>query len=280
MHAAPGAEQGKDEGYSVRQLQSLFGLPRPVIDALVAAGVVAPGRGPRRALRFGFQDAVLLRTACSLQAAAVPARKIVQALQRLRKGLPTALPLTGLRIGAVGGDVAVWEHSAPRSAASGQWLIDFEVRAEPGGLAQLSRAVEVPAEDADAWFQRGTALEAQSAAEAEAAYRQALLVAPDHADASINLGCLLCEAGRCQDAAAVLHQGLLHHPGEALLHFNLAIALEDLMRSDEALAAYEACLKLAPDLADAHFNAARLYEAAGQRHRALRHYNEYRRLQG
>ena len=142
MHAAPGAEQGKDEGYSVRQLQSLFGLARPFIDALVAAGVVAPGRGPRRALRFGFQDAVLLRTACSLQAAAVPARKIVQALQRLRKGLPTALPLTGLRIGAVGGDVAVWEHSAPRSAASGQWLIDFEVRAEPGGLPCCLRHVD------------------------------------------------------------------------------------------------------------------------------------------
>ena len=32
-------------------------------------------------------------------------------------------------------------------------------------------------------------------------------------------------------------------------------------------------------MADAHYNAARLYEAAGRQSRAIRHYNEYRRLQ-
>lgn len=265
--------------YTLRRLQSLLGLSRAVIDALVSAGFVTPHRGKRQELCFTFQDVVLMRTAYSLQAAKIAPRKIIKALQHLRERLPAELPLTGLRIGAVGKEVAVWEKDAPMHVASGQWLIDFDVRAEPGAVAQLAKATEVHVHDPGEWFERGCALEADRPAEAEAAYRQAIHLAPDHADACLNLGCMLCEASRCAEAVEVLQQGIEHNPGEALLHFNLAIALEDMGRNEDAMATYEACLKLAPDVADAHYNAARLSELMGRQSRAIRHYNEYRRLQ-
>jgi predicted TPR repeat methyltransferase len=44
------------------------------------------------------------------------------------------------------------------------------------------------------------------------------------------------------------------------------------------LAAYAECIALAPDFADAHFNAARLHEERGDPKTAIRHFNQYRKL--
>ena len=93
--------------YSLRDLESMLGVSRAVIAGLIAAGFVTPSRGKRREYRFTFQDVVLLRTAHSLQAARIPPRKILQSLKRLKDTLPDELPLSGLRITAVGNEIAV-----------------------------------------------------------------------------------------------------------------------------------------------------------------------------
>lgn len=280
MAVPEAAQPAAQARYTLAGLPALLGLSRSVIKGLIDAGFVQPSRGPRRELRFSFQDVVLLRTAWSLQAAQIAPRRIVKALQQLRARLPAELPLTGLRIAAVGKEVAVWERDAPLQAESGQWLIDFEARAAPGQVATLARTTAWPAEDGAAqWFERGCALEASDPPQAEAAYRRAIALAPHDADAYLNLGGMLCEAGRCAEAVVVLAQGLAQRPDAALLHFNSGVALEDLGRVPQALAAYEASLRLQPDLADAHFNAARLHEQLGRSSRAIRHYSEYRRLQ-
>jgi len=116
-------------------------------------------------------------------------------------------------------------------------------------------------------------------AAAEAAYRTALAIDPAFADASLNLGALLCEARRYGEAVALYDDAVRLNPGEALLHFNRAIALEDSGRLEAALASYNTSLQLAPDLADAHFNAARLHEQLGDAKKAVRHLSAYRRLQ-
>jgi len=270
------------ETYTLSGIQSMLGLSRAVITGLIAAGFVTPTRGKRREYRFSFQDVVLLRTAYSLQAAQIGPRKIIRSLKQLKATLPDELPLTGLRIAAVGNDIAVREGDRQWEAESGQWLIDFEVKAERGSVSFLSResqAVEAPADDASAWFERAVGLEATSLAEAEQAYRQAMRLAPDYVDPTLNLGVLLCDAGRCTEAVALYRAALRRSPSEALLHFNLAIALEDMAKTEEALASYEACMKLDPAMADAHYNAARLHEQLGHATQAIRHYSEYRRLQ-
>ena len=115
------------ETFTLSSIQSMLGLSRSVITSLVAAGFVTPTRGKRQEYRFSFQDVVLLRTAYSLQAANIPPRKILRSLQRLKATLPEELPLSGLRIAAVGSEIAVREGDKHWNAESGQLLMDFEV---------------------------------------------------------------------------------------------------------------------------------------------------------
>jgi tetratricopeptide (TPR) repeat protein len=279
------------ETYTLRAIQSMLGMSRSVIGSLIAAGFVFPGRGPRREYRFTFQDVVLLRTAYSLRMANIPARKILRSLRHLKATLPSELPLTGLRIAAVGNEIAVKEGDTQWHAESGQLLIDFEVRPAQGSVAFLNREsdarqavdtadeAEVAEVAAGDWFARGVRLEAEDAAQAQAAYRQAIAQAPHYVDPYLNLGVMLCDAGRCADAVGLYRDALRHCPAEPLLHYNLAIALEDLGRIDDALACYEACLGLDARNADAHYNTARLHEQLGHATKAIRHYSEYRRLQ-
>jgi tetratricopeptide (TPR) repeat protein len=263
------------ETYSLRDLQAMLGVSKAVISGLVASGFVTPSRGKRREYRFSFQDVVLLRTAHSLQAAQIPPRKILRSLKHLKATLPQELPLSGLRITAVGSEIAVKQGATQWQADSGQLLMDFEVVPAQGTVSFLSRVPEASTD----WFQRGIELEGSDKRAAEQAYLRAIGDAPASADAYLNLGVLLCDAKRCDEAVTLYRHGLRHCPDEPLLHFNLAVALEDLERIEDALAAYERCMALSPGFADAHYNAARLHEMLGHATKAIRHYSEYRRLQ-
>jgi tetratricopeptide (TPR) repeat protein len=284
---APARAAAPDAPYTLKRLEEMLGLGRGVITGLIEAGFVAPTRGARNEYRFTFQDVVLLRTAYQLRAARIPARRVLNSLKQLKARLPREVPLSGLRISAVGSDVAVREGSTAWNAENGQLLIDFEVAAVgPGTVAFLEHAqpaaaakAAAPADDAEACFARGERLEPADPAGAEAAYRQALTLDAAHVNAALNLGVLLGAQGRHAEALAVYDAALAAAPDEPLLHFNRAIALEDDGRPFDALAAYNACLALAPEFADAHFNAARLHEELGQVQGALRHYSAYRRLQ-
>jgi len=269
--------------YGVREVEKLLRLPRSTIRALIDAGFVTPARGPRNEYRFSFQDVVLLRTADQLLANKIPPRKVVKALVQLRRQLPSEAPLTGLRISAVGSDVAVRQGDLQWDAESQQLLMDFEVApaGSGGAVAFITRSTAPAAASAvpEAALAQAEALEHSDPAAAEAAYRSVIRHAPERVDAYLNLGALLYEAGRLVDALAVYDQGLAKAPREARLHYNRALALEDLGRENDALAAYEACIAVAEDFADAHFNAARLYEQLGRSQLALRHFSAYRRLQ-
>ena len=294
--------------YTLAEVAGLLGLSRAVIAGFIAAGFVTPKRGPRREYHFEFPDLVLLRAAQGLQSAQIAPRRILSALRRLRATLPADMPLSGLRLSAVGNDVVVRDGGAPWQATSGQWLLDFEVDASAApaaavhhlhnmhntregrtpigqgharsGPAGAGHAADAPVAEPRDWFQRGTELEASAPAEAEAAYRRAIAAAPTRADAYLNLGVLLADAGRHAEALAVYRQGLRHCPGEALLHYNLAVALEDAKQPEAAIGAYEQAVKLDPQMADAHFNAARLHDMLGRAKPAIRHYSAYRRLRG
>jgi tetratricopeptide (TPR) repeat protein len=267
--------------HTLRSIQEMLGLSRSAIAGLIANGFVNPARGPRNAWRFSFRDVVLLRTAHDLQAADIPTRKILRALQRLRATLPEELPLTGLRITAVGNAIAVRDRESQWEAETGQLLIDFDVAAATRGsvaFVDRRRGDGAGQASADALFARGEALEATDIHAAETAYREALAIAPGHADAALNLGAILCESGRAAEAATLCEEALRSHPDVPLLHFNHAVALEDQGRLPEALQSYERCLRLDATLADAHFNAARLHDHLGHRREAIRHFNAWRRL--
>lgn len=270
---------GDPSAFTLKRVQALLGLSRAVISGLIAEGFVSPTRGARNEHRFSFQDLMLLRTAHALQASHIPPRKILRALARLKANLPDELPLTGLRITAIGSDVAVRDRNGRWEAASGQLLMDFEVAQVAGNVAFLERSAPEEKDDAPTWFRRGEAEEGFEPDAAERSYRQALALSPDYIDAYLNLGAMWCEAGRFAEALELYDRAVTHCPDSALLHFNRAVALEDLQRLNEAIASYERCLELDPKLADAHFNLGRLQEQLGDARGALRHFSAYRRLQ-
>lgn len=270
--------------YSLRSLQSLLGVSRRVLTGLVEAGFVTPARGPRNELRFSFHDAVLLRTAYQLQMANIPSRKILRSLTRLKASLPDELPLTGIRITAVGNTIAVRLGADQWEAESGQLLLDFEVAPLKGDVAFLDgspRSAKEAHIQAEEWFELGEQLTTTDRQGAEHAYRRVLELLPvAHYGAYTNLGVLLCEEGRCEEALAVFDRALEFFQDDCQLHFNRAVALEELDCADDALNGYGKCLAIEPDYADAHYNLARLKELRGDKQGALRHYNAYRRIQG
>jgi tetratricopeptide (TPR) repeat protein len=262
--------------YTLRRVQAMLGLSRGIVSGLIAEGFVSPTRGPRNEWRFTFQDLMLLRTAHALQASKIPPRRILRSLARLKATLPQELPLTGLRITAIGADVAVRSPQGQWQADSGQLLMDFDVAPVAGSVAFLARDNNAAS---PSWFDRAVALESTDATAAEAAYRQAIALAPDHEAAYLNLGAMLCEAERFAELAALCDEALQHCPASSLIHFNRGVALDHLEYLPEAMASYEQSLALDPTLADAHYNLGRLQELIGDQRGALRHFNAYRRLQ-
>ncbi len=218
-------------GYSTRDVAALLGLSAEQVRSYVRAGVLAPRQGNRGEYVFSFQDLILLRAAKGLLSAQIPHRRILSALENLRRQLPEGKPLTGVRITADGHRVVVRDGAESWHPDSGQQLLDFgvdELRREASSLLQVaSRNSPDPVEkqgekqeakeplDADGWFERGEELEAADpdagdaggaggagdmADAALAAYRRALEMDPAHPDAHLNAGRLLHEKGDLEGA--------------------------------------------------------------------------------
>jgi len=179
--------------FGVREVEKLLRLPRSTIRVLVEAGFVTPARGPRNSLRFSFQDLIVLRTAQALAAARVPPQRINRSLKALRRRLPAVMPLSGLRIDAVGERVVVREGGSRWQADSGQYLLVFEGDPAAGALKVIEPPEEAKATDPIALYNLGVQLEqAGRKLEALEAYKAALREDPRMADCCYNLG-LLCE---------------------------------------------------------------------------------------
>jgi tetratricopeptide (TPR) repeat protein len=271
-------------GYGVRAVSKILGLSATQVRSYVRAGFVAPDRGARGEYRFSFQDLLVLRTAQGLVAAHIPSGRVRRALKRLREQLPEGRSLSGVHIAAEGDRIVVTEGASRWQPESGQALFDFGAAdiagREPSPLAagRSRGAADLPLPEADDWYERGCELEEAAPERAREAYRRALELEPDHADALVNLGRMLHAAGAPASAEAHYRKALAVRPDDDTALFNLGVALEDLGRGEEALAAYEKALEVDPGCADAHYNAAQLCQSLGQGASALRHLKAYRRL--
>lgn len=255
-------------------------MPVRSVRAMVRARYVIPARGPRGIFRFTFQDVVLLRTARQLLAARISPRRVGAALRSIREQLPQELPPRGLSVTAAGDRVVVHDAGERRDALSGQLLLALEVRMD-GERMQLIDTLQRPAgtqqattDECAAQFEAALALEETDVDAAVEAYR-ACVVKHAHGGALANLGRLLHLRGRISEAVQLYRS--TDAPDSDVL-YNLGVALEDLGRPQEATDAYAGALAQDEQHADAHHNLARLYQEAGDRQRALRHWNAWRRL--
>jgi tetratricopeptide (TPR) repeat protein len=267
--ARPGhANRAGRVAYSLSQVRRLAPLSRGFLATLVELGLVEPREG----LRFSHQDLVVLRMVKSLRDAAVPPRQIVQALRNVKASLAPA-HLASVRLRAHAGVVEASAGPRRFDALSGQLLLPLEDAAAGSEVRPLQ-----PAREAAAWVEKASTAEAADAAAAEAAYRCALQLDASCVPAYVNLGALLCEAGRHAEALALGDVAVRWCGDSALVHFNHAIALEDAGQPAQAAAAYERALRLDASLADAHFNLGLLLERLGDAQGSLRHLAAYRRF--
>jgi tetratricopeptide (TPR) repeat protein len=265
---------------STAEVSRILGMREARVRDLVRAGLCRPARSGR-GYAFSFQDLVVLRAAKGLLERNVPAARLRRALSALAAQLPEDRSLSGLRIFADGGEVAVRDETSVWQPATGQIVLDFAVDELARKVAELAREPEPasPPEDAArAELERALALEDEDPEAARDAYRRALSLDPRLTDAYVNLGRLVHEAGDAREAARLYHLALEGSPEDPIVHFNLALALEDLGGPEAAIAHYRRALSHDPDFADAHFNLAGLCEQLGHEAEAVRHYHAYKKL--
>jgi tetratricopeptide (TPR) repeat protein len=269
------------KGFSTREVAEVLGLPTSKILSWARSGLLTPERDPKGAYVFSFQDIVLLRAAKDLLDSDVPARRVRVALEALREQLPVGRPLSAVHISAVGDRVLVRDDSAVWEPDSGQLTMDFAVAdvAVAAGPAARRAMAELPTAEmsADDWYDTGLDLEAVEPKSAVAAYREALAREPAHADAHVNLGRLLHEAGDLGAAERHYRAAADADAEDGRARYNLGVVLEDQQRDDEAMDAYRDALRVDDGLAAAHFNLSRLHEARGEA-QALSHLAAYKRL--
>lgn len=278
-------------GYTTHEVSEVLGLPTSTILSWTRAGLLTPARGPRGAYYFSFADVAVLRSARELLKADVPPRRVKQALKKLREQLPGGRALSAVHLSASGSRVLVRDEGRVWDPGSGQMVMDLEAAddspeppaaspsAEPVAPAADARAsVAPPSPTAEDWYDTGIDLEGSDPRRAGEAYGRALELDPRHAEAHLNLGRLLHEAGDLDEAEAHYRAALEADPGSARASYNLGVVLEDRGREADALEAYEVALRLDPELAVAHFNASRLCEARGRENEALGHLAAYRRI--
>ena len=121
--------------------------------------------------------------------------------------------------------------------------------------ASFRQSIVLKSDSAKAHNNLGTTLkELGRLDEAETSYRKAITIKPDYAEAHSNLGIILKELERLDESEASLRQAIALKPDLAEAHSNLGIILKELERLDESEASLRQAIALKPDLAEAHYN--------------------------
>jgi tetratricopeptide (TPR) repeat protein len=235
---------------------------------------------------FAFDDLVRLRALVGLISQGVSVRRIRGTVAGLEKCVPELRePLSALRVWGGNARRVVARHGDALVGADGQLVLDFDAEraskaiAEIGPAGQVGDAADAP-RTAFAWFERGCVLDTQSgkAAEALAAYRRAVELAPDFADAWCNLGTVHFHRGERGEARSCYERALAADADHLEANFNLANLLDDEGRRETALHHYKAAVRVDPSFADARLNLALLYDRLGLRRMGRDQWRHYLQL--
>jgi len=161
-------------------------------------------------------------------------------------------------------------------ALPGDWVLALDNHAVSAKPNTKAESLEF---QALVWALRGH-LEGEAGKHEQAvqAYREAIRLKPDLADAWYNLGIAYRKVGQYQQAVQAYREAIRLRPDDAEAWNNLGIAYDQLGQLQEAIRAYREAIRLKPDLADAWHNLGIAYLALGQPQEAVRAYREAVRL--
>jgi tetratricopeptide (TPR) repeat protein len=259
-----------------------LGVPR--------AGAPVSGSGAEGNADYDFRDLVGIKAVLSLIERGISLRRIRSSIEILRERLPEIEdPLTALRPWNEGSLRVVVEHDGCLMEPDGQLLLDMRSEGEraPAGVSAIAPPVEAgPAdesldESAGDFFERGCQLDAdpETYTQAVEAYRVALELDPDFADAHCNVGALFYNRGQRSEARRHFERCLRLEPEHVEAHFNLANLLEEDGCNDMALHHYRTALATDAFNPDLHINLALLCEKLDLAAKAREHWKRYLQLE-
>lgn len=242
---------------------------------------------------YSFQDLGQLRILRALREEDVPAASIRDSILAMKAVAGMANPLLEARLVRTGTRLAFRHHGAVVDPIRRQLLFDFErydqlasqthSASTPRAASSASAAshTTIPASPKTIQDLFLAAVQAEEAGEKHRAiglYHEILALDPVYAPASINLGTLHFHLREFEQAEAFYRRATIADPTYVLAYFDLGNVLDELERMDEAIEAYRRAVILAPGYADAHYNLALAYERKGQHRSALRHWQNYVRI--
>ena len=112
-------------------------------------------------------------------------------------------------------------------------------------------------------------------ADAEASYTKALELSPGNATSMSALAAVYEANGQHDKAIALTQQAAAADPGNALAQFNRGVFLLNANQNAEAISAFEAALAVNPGLVEAHFHLGTLFLGQNNVPKALEHLEAY-----
>jgi len=261
----------------------LLGIRESVLEDWEDNGFVA------RAEQYAFKDLVALKTLRQLRARRMPAARIRLILESLRSKLRhVADPLQELKIYTDGRRLAVQVDGHRMEPLTGQLLLDFDqdelrrLLEFPSKRAErtLAQEMEHRMREAEQWFERAVEMEQTGAPPEQiiAAYEKALERDPAAPAPHVNAGTIYFHLKRWKEAEAHYRAAIELRPRYALAWFNLGNLHDELREPDRALECYLKALEADAKFADAHYNAALIYQSRGDTLSAVRHWQQYLKL--
>jgi tetratricopeptide (TPR) repeat protein len=229
---------------------------------------------------YTFQDLAQLRTLRALRAESVSAASIRDSVMAMQAVAGMANPLRETRVVKTGTRIAFRHHGALVDPIGGQLLFDFDSTSEPQTVAHRA-PMQMPRGTQNVSNLFLSAVHSEEAGQKQRAidiYEQIIATDPSYAAAFINLGTLCFHQRNFVRAEELYRRATEADSSYVLAYFDLGNVLDELGRPEESIAAYSRAIHLSPRYADAHYNLALAYERKGEPRRALKHWQNYLRL--
>ena len=138
----------------------------------------------------------------------------------------------------------------------------------------FKKALSIQPNNADAYYNLGNVLHKQGKLEeAVEAYKKLISIKPDNAEAYLNIGNVLHEQGKLEEAVSNYNKAISIKPEYADAYNNLGNALKNQGKLEEAIEAYNKVLSIKPDT-DTYYNMGNALKEQGKLDEAVEAYNK------